>query len=73
MDLGVESAKLLPKMTLRVQTTKLKCEDVSTFNRLNNSAQYARKTWHLEVHSMYTTKMKGLVEIAKNYGCVEHY
>jgi hypothetical protein len=44
MDLDVKSPKLLPKMTLRVQTTKLKCEDVSTFNRLNNRAQYARKT-----------------------------
>jgi hypothetical protein len=66
---------LLLDMTLRVQTAKLKGEDVSTFNCLSNRTQYqyARKTWHLEVPSMYATKMKGLVEIAKTYKCVEAY
>ena len=73
LDLDVESTESLPDMTLRVQTAKLKGEDVSTFNRLSNRTQYARKTWHLEVPSMYATKIKGLVEIAKTYKCVEAY
>jgi hypothetical protein len=35
--------------------------------------QFARKTWHLEVASKYATKMKGLVQMAEEYGCFEHY
>jgi hypothetical protein len=46
---------------------------VSTFNKLSNRAQYARKSWHLEVASKYATKMKHLIQMAKEYGCVKHY
>ena len=60
-------------MTMRIQAAKLRGKDVSTFNRLSICAQYARKAWHLEVPSMYATKMKSLVEIVKAYKCVETY
>ena len=73
LDLDLEETDSLPKMTLKIQTAKLKGEDVSTFNRLSNRAQFARKTWHLEVPSKFATKMKGLVELAKTYKCVEAY
>ena len=73
LDLDVEETDSLPKMTLKIQTAKLKGGDVSTFNRLINRAQFARKTWHLEVPSKFATKMKGLVELAKTYKCVEAY
>jgi hypothetical protein len=73
LDLDVEDHSTLPAMTLRIQNAKLRGEDVSTFNKLNNWAQFARKTWHLEVPSMYAAKMKSLVEIAKAYKCVEAY
>ena len=73
LDLDVEEFDSLPDMTLKIQTAKLKGEDVSTFNRLSNRAQFARKTWHLEVPSKFATKMKGLVELAKTYKCVEAY
>ena len=74
LDLNVEDPSSLPPMTMRIQTAKLRGEYyVSFFNRLSNHAQYARKTWHLEVPSMYATKMKSPVEIAKAYKCVETY
>jgi hypothetical protein len=41
LDLDVEDFGLLPEMTLKIQTAKLKGKDVSTFNRLSNRAQFA--------------------------------
>jgi hypothetical protein len=73
MDMDVAIGETIPDMTLPVVQAKLKGEYVSTFNKLNNRAQFARKTWHFEVASKYATKMKGLVEMAKEYGCFEHY
>ncbi len=73
MDIDVDFGKTLPPMNLRVQIAKLKGQEVSTFNKLSNRAQYARKSWHLEVASKYATKMKDLIQMAKEYGCVQHY
>jgi hypothetical protein len=73
MDMDMAIKESLPEMTLRVVQAKLRGEYVSTFNKLNNRVQFARKTWHLEVASKYSTKMKGLVQMAKEYGCFEHY
>jgi hypothetical protein len=73
MDIDVPIGESLPAMTLRVVQAKLKGELVSTFNKLSNRAQYARKMWHLEVASKYAEKMKGLVQVAKDYGCFEHF
>ena len=73
LDLDVGDTLVLPAMTLRIQAAKLWGEDVATFNRLNNRAQYARKTWHLEVPSAHAAKMKSLVEIAKAFKCVDAY
>jgi hypothetical protein len=73
MDIDVEFGRTLPDMNLQVQITKLKGQDVSTFNRLSNKAQYTRKSWHLEVASKYASKMKRLIQMAKDYGCVEHF
>jgi hypothetical protein len=73
MDIDVGLEESLPAMTLRVVQAKLKGEQVATFNKLNNRAQYARKTWHLEVASKYSQKMKALVQMAKEYGFFEYY
>jgi hypothetical protein len=73
MDMDVAIGETIPDMTLRVVQAKLKGEYILTFNKLNNRAQFARKTWHLKVASKYATKMKGLVQMAKDYGCFEHY
>jgi hypothetical protein len=73
MDINVPISKILPEMLLRVLTAKLRGEDLSTFNRLNNRVQFAQKTWHSEVASKYATKMKGLVQMAKDYGIVEQF
>ena len=73
LDLDIADPSNLPAMTLRIQAAKLWGEDVATFNKLNNCAQYACKTWYLEVPSTHTAKMKSLVEIAKVYKCVEAY
>ncbi len=52
----------------------LKGQEVSTFNnKLNNRAQYARKSWHLKVASKYAKKMKCLIQMAEEYGCIEHW
>jgi hypothetical protein len=48
MDIDVDIGTTSPTMNLRVQIAKLKEQDMSTFNKLSNSAQYARKSWHLE-------------------------
>ncbi len=56
MDINVLIGKTLPEMLLWVLTAKLRGEDLSTFNRLNNRAQFAQKTWHLEVTSKHATK-----------------
>jgi hypothetical protein len=73
MDIDVEIGESLPAMTLQLVQAKLKGEYMSTFNKLSNRAQFARKTWHLEVACKYATKMKRLVQMAKEYGCFEHY
>jgi hypothetical protein len=73
MDIDVDIGTTLPTMNLRVQIAKLKGQEVSTFNKLSNRAQYARKSWHLEVASKYAPKMKCLIQMAKEYGCVEHF
>ena len=59
-------------MNLCVQITKLKGKEVPMFNKFSNRVQYARKSWHLKNVSKYATKMKCLIQIAKEYGCVEH-
>jgi hypothetical protein len=41
MDLDVPIGKTLPDMNLDVQIAKLRGQDVSTFNKLSNRAQYA--------------------------------
>ncbi len=46
---------------------------MSTFNKLSIRAQYATKTWHLKFASKYAPKMKRLIQMAKEYGCIEHY
>ncbi len=73
MDIDVPIGKPLPEMLLRILTAKLRGEDLSTFNRLNNRVQSAQKTWHLEVASKHATKMKGLVQMVKNYGIIEQF
>jgi hypothetical protein len=73
MDMDVAIGETILDMTLRMVQAKLKGEYVSTFNKLNNQAQFTWKTWHLEVASKYATKMNGLVQMAKDYGCFEHY
>jgi hypothetical protein len=61
----------LPPMNLRVQNALLRGQEVTACNRLSHQAQQARKSWHLEVDSMYAAKMKALIQSAKTYGCVE--
>jgi hypothetical protein len=71
MEVDVAIGKSLPDMLLRVMTTNLRGDDPSTFNRLNNKAQYVRKTWQFEVASKHATKIKGFVQMAKDYGIVK--
>jgi hypothetical protein len=71
LDDGIEEGKSLPPMNLRVQVVMLKVLQVSAFNKLSHHAQQAQRSWHLEVDSKHATKMKGLVQCAKEHGCVE--
>jgi hypothetical protein len=73
MEIDVPIGKTLPDMLLRVLTAKIRGEDLFTFNRLNNRAQYAQKTWHLEVARKHAKKMMGLVQMTKDYGTVEKF
>jgi hypothetical protein len=71
MEVDVAIGETLPKMNLRVQNAKLCGQDLAIFNKLSGRAQYARKSWHLEVASKHAKKMKALVQYAKDQGCVE--
>jgi hypothetical protein len=73
MELDVAIGETLPPMNLQIQNAKLKGQDVSTFNNLSHQAQYARKSWHLEVATKHAMKMKGLVQMAKEYRILEQY
>jgi hypothetical protein len=70
MDTGVEIGKSLPEFNLKIQNTKLKGQDISTFNKLSNRAQFMRKSWHVEVASKYANGMKELVQYTKESNCV---
>jgi hypothetical protein len=65
MDADVEIGKSLPEFNLKKQNTKLKRQNVSTFNKLSNQAQFMRKSWHVEVASKYANGMKELIQYAK--------
>ncbi len=71
MEMDVMIGETLPEMNLRLQNAKLRGQDLTIFNRLSKRAQYARKSWHLEVASQYAKKMKALVQYAKEQGYVE--
>ena len=73
MELDVAIRETLPPMNLQIQNAKLKGQEVSTFNKLSSRAQYARKSWQLEVATKHATKMKGLVQMAKEYGIIEQF
>jgi hypothetical protein len=70
MDIDVPIGETLPEINLKIQNAKLKGQDVSIFNKLSNRAQFARKSWHVEVASKYAEGMKELIQYAKEMGCV---
>jgi hypothetical protein len=60
-------------MNLHVQMALLKGAPVDAFSKLSHQAQQARRSWHLEVDCQYASKMKALVQVTKDYGCVEEF
>jgi hypothetical protein len=70
MDIDVPIGESLPAFNLKIQNAKLKGQDVLTFNKLSNRAQFTCKSWHVEVASKYANGMKELVQYAKDLGCV---
>jgi hypothetical protein len=70
---GIEVGESLPPMNLRVQVALLRGAPVYAFIKLSHQAQQARRSWHLEVDSLHAPKMKTLVQVAKDYGCVEEF
>jgi hypothetical protein len=60
-------------MNLCIQVAMLKGLPVNTFNQLSHYAQQAHRSWHLEVDRRYAPKMKGLIQCAEEYGCVEEF
>ncbi len=73
LDEGILDGTFLPEMNLCVQIALLRGQEVTTFNKLSHWAQQACKSWHLEVDSQYAAKMKGLIQCAKDNGCVEEF
>ncbi len=73
LDEGVLDGASLLEMNLCVQNALLRVQEVTAFNKLSHRAQQACKSWHLEVDSQYAAKMKGLIQCAKEYGCVEEF
>ncbi len=60
--LEVSKNETLPAINLRIQNAKLHGQDVSLFNKLGNRAQYACKSWHVEVASKFGQEMEELVQ-----------
>ncbi len=58
-------------MNLCVQNALLRGQEVMALKKLSHRAQQACMSWHLEVDSQHVAKMKGLIQCAKEYGCVE--
>jgi hypothetical protein len=73
MEPNVPLGRELPIFTLQNQVTKLHGKDVSIFNKLSYHAQAARKSYHLEVALRHTSKMKKLVQYAKDAGIIKKY
>ncbi len=73
LDKGILDGASLPEMNLCVQNLLLRGQEVTAFNKLSHWAQQACKSWHLEVDSQHAAKMKGLIQCAKEYGCVEEF
>jgi hypothetical protein len=73
LDEGFLDGASLLEMNLCVQNTLLRGQEVTAFNKLSHQAQQARKTWPLEVDSQHAAKMKGLIQCAKEYCCVEEF
>jgi hypothetical protein len=71
LDEDIEPGESLPPMNLRVQVALLKGTQVNSFTKLSHQAQQARRSWHLEVDKQHSRKMKTLIQVAKDYGCVE--
>jgi hypothetical protein len=63
----------LPPMNLCVQVALLRGAPVNAFAKLSHQEQQARRSWHLEGDSWHAPKMKTLVQVAKDYGCVEEF
>jgi hypothetical protein len=68
--MDVPIGESLPAFNSKIQNAKLKGQDVSTFNNLSNRAQFACKSWHIEVASKYANGMKELIQYAKESGCM---
>jgi hypothetical protein len=60
MEMDATIGETLPEMNLRLQNAKLRGQDLAIFNKLSGRAQYARKSWHLEIVSQQVKKMKAL-------------
>jgi hypothetical protein len=73
LDEGIEVGESLLPMNLRVQVALLKGAPVNAFLKLSHQAQQARRSWHLEVDCQYASKMKALVQVAKDYGCIKEF
>ncbi len=71
LDKGILDGASLPEINFCVQNALLRGQEVTAFNKLSHWAQQACKSWHLEVNSQHVAKMKGVIQCAKEYGCVE--
>jgi hypothetical protein len=73
LDKGMLDGASLPEMNICVQNALLRGQEVTAFNTLSHQAQQVCKSWHLEVDSQHAAKMKGPIQCAKEYGCVEEF
>jgi hypothetical protein len=65
--------KMLPATNIQIQNARLQGQDVSLFNKLSNRAQYAHKSWHIEVANKIAQDMKELIQYAKDLGIMEKF
>jgi hypothetical protein len=73
LDKGISDGASLPEMNLHVQKALLRGQENTAFNKLSHWAQQVHKSWHLEVDSQHAAKIKGLIQCAMEYSCVEEF
>jgi hypothetical protein len=74
MDTSVEATMgVLPSMAFRKLVPKVPGQDTLSFKHISHKAQFACRSWHLEIETSTGPMIKELVMKAKEFSCIEAF